>query len=371
MWRRKGEADQVKGKQQKQEDPVRVLLIEDNVGFAYYIRDALMRKHAGQFELAEARKLATGLKILKQGSIDVMLLDLGLPDSKRVETFSAAHAASPGTPIVVLTVLDDDEVGMQAMRGGAQDYLVKNQVNEILLVRSIRYAVERARIERALHRLSARLLQLQDEERRLIARELHDTTAQTLAALSMNLSLLNQRASQMDPETRNLLSQSVTFADKCSAELRTMSYLLHPPLLDELGLTGAVREYADGFAERSGIRVDLELPPNLRRLPKETETALFRVMQESLTNIHRHSGSRTASIMFTQENSEIRLDVKDAGGGIPRKRLTETPGVESGLGVGIVGMRERLRQLGGRLEIRSSPEGTTVTAVLPRGGEKC
>jgi signal transduction histidine kinase len=344
--------------------PLRVLLIEDNLGFAYLTRHTL-RRAAGLFELAEATTLGEGLAILAKGQIDVVLLDLGLPDSHRIRTFASVRAQAPDTPVVILTVLDDDEVAMQAMRSGAQDYLVKDRVDDQLLVRSIRYAVERARIEKALRQLSARLLESQDAERRRIARDLHDATAQSLAALSMNIAMLTRASSELKPELQALIAESAACADRCSHELRTVSYLLHPPLLDELGLSGAVRDYADGFAARSGIRVDLEIDPELGRLPKDTEAALFRVMQECLTNIHRHSGSPTASIRLHRRPAKVQLSVQDKGRGIPPGRLTESDGAVAGLGVGIAGMRERIRQLGGFLAIGGGGGGATIEATLP------
>lgn len=252
----------------------------------------------------------------------------------------------------------------KAVRSGAQDYLVKDHADKSSLPRAIRYAVERGRVEEQLRHLSGRLLHLQDEERRRIARALHDSTAQTLAALSMRLALLEKQSGALPPDARTLLDECRACTEQCVSEVRTTSYLLHPPLLDELGLTGAIREYADGFAERSRIRVDLELPPCYTRLPVDQETAIFRVMQEALANIHRHSGSVTASVALTQTGSEIRLSVRDAGKGIPSDKLS-SGNTAAGLGVGIAGMRERMRQLGGHLHIASDRSGTTVAAVLP------
>jgi signal transduction histidine kinase len=325
-----------------------------------------MRQRAGWFSLQAVNTLAAGVAILEQGEIDVVLLDLGLPDSSGFSTFTGVRAAARATPIIILTVLDDEEMAVSAMRMGVQDYLLKESVDKNLLSRAIRYAMERARAEGALRQLSGRILRMQDDERRRIARALHDITAQTLAALSMNLSLLNARAAGRGGKTAVLLAESLALAERCSRELRTTSYLLHPPLLDELGLAGAIREYADGFAERSGIRVDLELPPALPRLSKEAETGIFRVMQESLANIHRHSGSRTASISLTLGEGEISLRVHDTGKGMPREHMEGGEGVLTGLGVGIAGMRERMRQLGGRVQIVTGG-GTTVVAVVPIG----
>lgn len=345
--------------------PVRVLLIDDNRGFGYFIRDILMRQERGRFELAEATALAPGLEILRRNATDVVLLDLGLPDSGGFATFLKTQAEASDVPIIILTVLDDDALAMRAMGHGAQDYLVKGAVDRPLLVRTVRYAIERARSEKALRELSRRLLQLQDEERRRIARALHDTVAQNLAALSMNLAHLHSLSDQLPEEAGALLADCLASSEQCSEELRTTSYLLHPPLLDELGLGGAFREYADGFAGRSRIRVDLELPPDLQRLPKDIETTLFRVMQEALANTHRHASSKTASVRLALQPGQVRLDVGDSGCGIPEHKLSAAQRTMSGIGVGIAGMRERVRQLGGRLEIATSPTGTTVSASIP------
>ena len=225
---------------------------------------------------------------------------------------------------------------------------------------------ERRQAEESLHQLSGRLLQVQDEERRRLARELHDSTAQKLAVLLLSLRRLTARASSLEAGARESLAECHSLAEHCANEVRTFSYLLHPPLLEELGLAGAVRDYADGFAQRSGMRVDLEVSPNLERLPREKELALFRVLQESLSNVHRHSGSKTVSIRLTQLRGEIRLEVHDAGRGLELKNGPASGEKQPGkLGVGIAGMRERLRQLGGRLELESDPLGTTVRTSLP------
>lgn len=345
----------------------RVLVVEDNVGFAYLLRDVLVRQSDGNFVLDEARDLASALDRLRHRKFDVILLDLGLPDSGGYGTFSRVRRAAAETAIIILTVLDDDEVAMDALRGGAQDYLVKDQVDKQLLARAIRYAMTRARIECALRHLSCRLLQIQDEERRRIARELHDVTAQSLAALSMNLSTLKTVWNRDPGRAARLVDESFGFVQECAREIRTMSYLLHPPLLDELGLAGTVRDYADGFAERSRVRVDLEIDGDVDRLPRETETALFRVMQEALSNIHRHSGSRTASVRLLRSDGHVDLEVRDTGAGIPPERLQGRIEAGAPVGVGIAGMRERMRQLGGTLAIESSEAGTKVIARMAVG----
>ncbi len=211
--------------------------------------------------------------------------------------------------------------------------------------------------------VSARLLQLQDEERRRIARELHDSIGQMLAALSMNLSGVRTDVDRLT-KTMAALTDSEDLVQEMSKEVRTISHLLHPPLLDEAGLGSALSWYVDGFAQRSKIRVDLDCPNDFARLPREMETAIFRLVQECLTNIHRHSGSATARIRVHHAENEIVVEVEDQGKGIPREKLDQMAagGVP---GVGITGMRERVRQLGGKLEIVSSDAGTKIVARLP------
>ena len=210
---------------------------------------------------------------------------------------------------------------------------------------------------------AARLQNMQDDERRRLARELHDSVGQTLAALSMNLSVLQAQSHRLDSTGARAISENAELVEQVSREIRTISHLLHPPLLDIAGVTLALRWYVDGFSERSNIKVDLEIPDEIGRLSKELEIAIFRIVQECLTNIHRHSGSSTAAIRLQKKGNEIKVQVRDGGKGIPAEKRYEL--IESGRGgVGFTGMRERLRRLGGALEIQSNESGTVVTASL-------
>ena len=239
------------------------------------------------------------------------------------------------------------------------------QTDEGTLVTSaIRDITERKRAEESLRLLSGQLLHLQDQERRRIARELHDSAGQLLAALGMNLSLVGAEDGNIAPRAAKALQESIGLVQELSRELRTISHLLHPPLLDEVGLASGLRSYLDGFTERSKIRVDLELPGDLGRLQQDLETAIFRIVQECLTNIHRHSESPVARIRISRSDGQVSLEVEDEGKGIPpEKRAAMDSGGTPG--VGIRGMRERLRQLGGTLEINSNGRGTVVVARLP------
>ncbi len=225
---------------------------------------------------------------------------------------------------------------------------------------------ERKESERALRRLSARLLRLQDEERRRIARELHDSTAQALAALAMNLELLAREGAALSRAGRRALSESQALAGQCSREVRSMASLLHPPLLDEVGLASAVRWFCDGVSARTGLEIDLTLPEGLPRLGRELETTVFRIVQEGLTNVHRHSGSSSAAVRIVRRAGLLELEIADRGRGLPPAVLDPRHHADRAIvGVGIPGMRERVRQLGGRLEIESGAEGTVLRARLP------
>ncbi len=215
-----------------------------------------------------------------------------------------------------------------------------------------------------LRELSARLLRVQDDERRRIARDLHDSTGQSLALLSMNLSAMEAEASKSNPGLLKSLTENEELVRRISSELRTLSYLLHPPLLEEMGLETALRWYVDGFAQRSNIQTTLDLPADLGRLSQDMEITLFRIIQECLTNIHRHSESPTASIRLSRCSSGISLEVRDAGKGIGPEKLDKI--VSSGdSGVGLRGMRERIKGLCGDLAIESDNKGTGIRVTIP------
>jgi PAS domain S-box-containing protein len=218
--------------------------------------------------------------------------------------------------------------------------------------------------ERELQELSSRLLDIQDEERRRIARELHDVTGQNLTAIGLNLLVL-ERAATLDPALKAILLECKRLCEESKQEIRTLSYLLHPPMLDQFGLIGALDWYIAGLKRRAKISVELNIEPDIGRFPMELETDLFRVVQEGLTNILRYSGSETAVISLVKSETELILNIEDRGKGLGTKEQLDAQGQEKPFGVGIPAMRERLRQHGGYLELHSNGNGTTITAVVP------
>ena len=219
-------------------------------------------------------------------------------------------------------------------------------------------------IEGELRRLSQKLLRTRDDERRAIARELHESAGQTLAAVKMSLGRLREVLPESDHQVNKFLESAVQLAETAIREIRTLSYLMHPPMLDEAGLRSAVRWYAKGFTERSGIPIEVFIPEDFGRHRQEIETTLFRIVQEALTNIHRYSGSRTASIRLTVEDGLVHAVIQDDGCGLSNPGTTH--GTDFPLGVGILGMRERVQQLNGTFEIYTAAgKGTTIRTTLP------
>jgi PAS domain S-box-containing protein len=253
---------------------------------------------------------------------------------------------------VIITALRDDAGDLLGFAKVTRDFTERRRAQEAL-----------RRSERSLLDLSGWLLRVQDDERRRLGRELHDSVAQMLSRTNMNLSVLQSRAKALDSEALRALSEAKSLATRAMEETRTLSYLLCPPMLDHGGLAPAIHWYAEGFSQRSRVRVGLNMPANFPRLPDDVELTLFRIVQEGLTNVHRHSGSHTAEVQLGLSPKQITLEVRDHGKGIPSNRIEQA--VE--LGVGIRGMRERVRQLGGHMGITSTKgKGTRVEVSLPR-----
>lgn len=223
---------------------------------------------------------------------------------------------------------------------------------------------DQRKLEESLHVLTGKLLRAQDEEQRRIARDLHDSVNQYHVAMKMNLLRLREAEPESSKE-RELLAECLDLVERCIAETRTISYLLHPPLLDEMGFASATRWYVKGFAQRSGIKVNLNVPPELERLPAAVEVALFRVLQEALTNVHRHAHAPMLDINIQLTHDEIALEVHDYGQGITSEKLRYLQEAIGSAGVGIASMHERIHELGGQLQIQSNHEGTIIRAEIP------
>lgn len=222
---------------------------------------------------------------------------------------------------------------------------------------------EQKRLERSLRQLTDRLLCAREEAQRRIARDLHDSVDQYYAALQMNL---RQLATPMPGwKKKQLLTESIELVERCIAQTRTISHLLHPPLLEELGLAQSTRNYLKGFEDRSGIRVSVDIPAGFKHLPPRIEIALFRILQEAVTNVHRHARAAKVNVQLWEDSARISLVVRDHGCGMSPQRLLQVQIAAAGGGVGVASMRERLRELGGTLEIQSGEGGTTVTATVP------
>lgn len=226
----------------------------------------------------------------------------------------------------------------------------------------------RQQAEIDLRQLSVRLMTLQDEERRRIARDLHDTVGQTLAAVKMSIALIRQ-VKGSPTALQPLIDDLNALADEALQEVRTTSYLLHPPLLDEAGIAPAARWFVEGFARRSGLHIDCDIPQNMDRPSRDRELVLFRILQESLTNVHRHSQASAATVRLTRTGDHIEIEVRDNGKGIPEARLRRIDSSAAQAGVGITGMRERVLKLGGLFHIEALSPGTAVRAALPLHSE--
>jgi signal transduction histidine kinase len=376
-----------------------ILTVDDNDALRY----SLTRTLRGEgYKVIEARNGAEALVMADQ-SPDLITLDLNLPDFGGFEVCRRLRANPQTAHIPILHIsatFVEPQHRVRGLEGGADAFLAEPISGDELLAtvgallcmkqaeREARLhatEIERARQEvqkahdelemrvqertaelahksEEIHQLIRRLLRSQDDERRRLARELHDSTGQMLAAMKINLDSIGAEMQGKSPAVDKLIAETTGFTVEISRQLRTMSYLLHPPLLDETGLQSALRWYAEGFAQRSGIQVELNINPELRRLPDDLEIAVFRVVQESLTNIHRHSGSTTATITLASTPESIQLEIADAGKGMLNRGSKDARFVP---GVGIMAMQERVRQFGGNFEIFAREIGTTVIATIP------
>src|ERR1700693_4839795 len=354
-----------------EQQKVNILMVDDQP--AKLLSYEVILKELNE-NLIKAHSGREALDLLLKNEIAVVLMDVSMPelDGFELAEMIRQHPRFQKTAIIFISAVHLTDVDqLKAYQRGAVDYISVPIVPELLRAKGRVFAGLHRKtqqmevLNRELRSLSARLIAMQDEERRHIARDLHDSVGQLVATLSMNNGLALMPVEKLTPPAGEALRQNTELVKQLSKEIRTISHLLHPPLLDEIGLLPAIKLFADGFAERSGIQVAVELSPELGRLAPKVEISIFRIVQECLTNVYRHSGSKTAAIKIWPSDEKIlTLQVCDQGKGMPAERRAATsPGASHGMGLS--GMRERVRELGGVLEIQSDEKGTTVTATLP------
>jgi signal transduction histidine kinase len=324
--------------------------------------------------LIKAHSGREALDQLLKNEIAVVLMDVSMPelDGFELADMIRSHPRFQKTAIIFISGVHLTDLDrLRGYQRGAVDYISVPIVADLLRAKVSVFADlhrktrQMETLNQELRNLSARLIASQDEERRRIARDLHDSVGSLVATLSMNNALALMQAEELSPAAGDALRQNTELIGQLSKEIRTISHLLHPPLLDEIGLLPAIKVFADGLAERSDIRVTVDLSPDVGRLAPKTEISIFRIVQECLTNVYRHSGSKTASIrIWPSAEKMLSLEVRDEGKGIPRERyISMSLGTSNGMGLS--GMRERVRELGGTFEIQSNGSGTTIVAAIP------
>jgi signal transduction histidine kinase len=379
---------------------ITILAVDDNEALRYSLVRSL--REAG-YKVTEAGNAQDAITLAAKNP-DLITLDVNLPDMSGFEVCRRLKTDAQTAHIPILHISStfvDPDSRVRGLAGGADAYLaepidraeliatvgallrLKNaevvarlkaeeaeltrkalaELNATLEVRVGERTAELQLVNSSLRELSARLFKMHDEERRRISRELHDSIGQLLSAITMNHAVVEEESDKLSPTARKALSQNQLMVQEILRGIRTISHLLHPPLLDETGLPPALRWYVDEFAQRSGINVLLVCPDHLERLSSELETAIFRIVQECLGNVHRHSGSSTATVHFDVSDGNAHLEIRDEGKGISPERQYEMKLGRGG--VGLRGIRERVTQFGGNLEVKSSSMGTSIVAIIP------
>jgi signal transduction histidine kinase/PAS domain-containing protein len=367
-------------------DRRRVLIADDNADMRQY----LARMLGERFEVVTFADGAAALESIQSRPPDLVLSDIMMPNLDGFGLLQAMRSSPENKtiPVILLSARAGEEARVEGIDAGADDYLIKpfsarellarvqthlelarvrNEAKELLELRVQERTKELEHVQAGLHELSAKLLQLQDEERRRIARELHDSAGQTLAVLGMYLDDL-KLATNGDTQFGDRVREAQELVQRVTQEIRTTSYLLHPPLLDETGLPPALKSYIDGLMQRTHLKIRLTIDEEFGRLPKELELAMFRIIQECLTNILRHAESDVAEIRISRTSEKVTLEVQDHGKGMSRDTLTDIQ--EHPSGVGIRGMRDRVKHLNGEMQIHSEVSGTTVSITFPNDASR-
>jgi signal transduction histidine kinase len=392
---------------------VSILLVEDSISDAAVLQESLSQHGVGGFQFAHAECWAEAAAHLQRQSFDVLLLDLSLPDTTGRDTFIRARTVAPNLPIVVLTGVTDEAVGLEAVRHGIQDYLIKGQASGGQMARAIRYAIERKQAETALKQAEAslqrerdqleervrerttelsetnralqaevaqreraeaahrevlrRLAAAEETERGRISRELHDRLGQDLTALKLGLQAVGKHR-PCPPALRRSVSNLKELTDSLMRDMHRLAWELRPAVLDDFGLELALRRYADEWATLSGVPVDFHSQGvTAQRLAPQLETTLYRITREALTNVFRHAKATRVSILVERRADRVSLIVEDDGQGFDAEGTLGAPATQGKLG--LLGMSERATLAGGSIEIESNPgAGTTVFVRIPLGG---
>lgn len=348
---------------------LRLLLIEDSSADALLLQAALEEVSALTFDLTHVTRLDRGLTLLDGRNFDLVLLDLGLPDCTGIETFQRLHWAHAEVPVVVLTALDSLNVSVEALQAGAQDYLVKRDIQSPLLERAMRHAIERNRLQTRLidsrdhlRRLAAHIEAMREAERTRISREIHDELGQKLTSIKMDIGWVTGQLvpgvglANVDPLTKRL-HEAQQLVDCTIDAVRRLALELRPTALDHLGLGDAIRDEARRFGQRTGITLQMRLAQEDTQLSSEAATACFRIFQELLTNVARHARAKSVSVELSRRRGEVQLEVHDDGIGMP----ADTAG-----SLGLLGMRERAAFFGGSVTFDlTGARGTRAVVRMP------
>jgi signal transduction histidine kinase len=344
---------------------IEILLIEDNPGDARLIKEYLSEVKNITFNFQLSERLAEGIEIVESENIDLVLLDLKLPDSEGLDTFRRIFAAAPHVPIIVLSGLNDETTAIKAVQMGAQDYLVKDKVESDLLIRSIRYAIERKRAEEEHQTLleqrirSLSIIEAQENERRRISRELHDGLGQLLSATKLKLGMFEFVQSQNKEKFNELIKEVDTIISKAIVEARRISHDLRPTTLDDFGLIPALRILCQEFSKLTGIKVKFQVSQLLERIDPKVEIAIYRIIQESFNNISKYAEATEVILDLYRKENFVYVRVKDNGIGFDMDEAVKNK--KMGRGFGLLNMKERAELVGGKVDILSSAgKGTEV-----------
>jgi signal transduction histidine kinase len=344
---------------------INILLIEDNPGDARLIKEYLSEVKNVTFNLQIRERLSEGIDILESEYIDVILLDLKLPDCEGLTSFDKIFSTAPHVPIIVLTGLNDETTAISAVQKGAQDYLVKDNVQGNLLMRSIRYAIERKRAEEEHQKLleqrirSLAVIDAQENERRRISRELHDGLGQLLSAAKLNIGMIEFAQNQNKEKATDIIKQIDSIISKAIVEARRIAHDLRPTTLDDFGLIPALRILCQEFSKLTGIKVKFQVSQLLERINPKVEIAIYRIIQESFNNIGKYAEASEVTLDLFRKEQNVYVRVKDNGKGFDIDGATKSK--LPGRGFGLLNMKERTELVGGKIEILSSAgQGTEI-----------